>query len=125
MENSFEFRVGQDVKCGLPAITRGLDRLDGLCRGRTSAVADVRIFNFPISGEPEIGWQPVKGLDRLSGDWRAIKRAPIALDRLPPPSKTASKRSRPSPRLRALKASAPAQDSKEAIIKNRYVLYQT
>ncbi len=101
---TFEFRVGQDVKSGQPAITRGLDRLDALCRGRR---------------------QPVKGLDRLSGDWRAIKRAPIALDRLPPPSKTASKRSRPSPRLRALKASAPAQDSKEAIIKNRYVLYQT
>ncbi|HLK80424.1 MAG TPA: hypothetical protein VKT99_02870, partial [Xanthobacteraceae bacterium] len=50
---------------GQPAITRGLDRLDGLCRGRR---------------------QPVKGLDRLSGDWRAIKRAPIALDRLPPPA---------------------------------------
>ncbi|HLK80093.1 MAG TPA: IS1595 family transposase [Xanthobacteraceae bacterium] len=25
--------------------------------------------------------------DRLSGDWRAIKRAPIALDRLPPPAR--------------------------------------
>ncbi len=75
------------MKSGQPAITRGLDRLDALCRGRTSAVADVRIFNFPISGEPEIGWQPVKGLDRLSGDWRAIKRAPIALDRLPPPAR--------------------------------------
>jgi len=75
----------------------------------------VRIFNFPISGEPEIGWQPVKGLDRLSGDWRAIKRAPIALDRLAAAArKTASKRSRPSPRPRALKASAPAQHSKEA-----------
>ncbi|HLK81969.1 MAG TPA: hypothetical protein VKT99_10800, partial [Xanthobacteraceae bacterium] len=24
---------------------------------------------------------------RLSGDWRAIKRAPIALDRLPPPAR--------------------------------------
>jgi len=46
--------VGQDVKSGQPAITRGLDRLDALCRGRR---------------------QPVKGLDRLSGDWRAIKRA--------------------------------------------------
>src|SRR5579885_993758 len=45
---------GQHVKSGQPAITRGLDRLDALCRGRTSAVADVRIFNFPISGEPEI-----------------------------------------------------------------------
>jgi hypothetical protein len=32
----FEFRVGQDVKSGQPAITRGLDRLDALCRGRTS-----------------------------------------------------------------------------------------
>src|SRR5579883_1160446 len=87
IHGTFEFRVGQDVKSGQPAITRGLDRLDALCRGRTSAVADVRIFNFPISGEPEIGWQPVKGLDRLSGDWRAIKRAPIALDRLPPPAR--------------------------------------
>ncbi|HLK81914.1 MAG TPA: hypothetical protein VKT99_10525, partial [Xanthobacteraceae bacterium] len=47
---TFEFRVGQDVKSGQPAITRGLDRLDALCRGRR---------------------QPVKGLDRLSGDWRA------------------------------------------------------
>ena len=51
--------MGQDVKSGQPAITRGLDRLDALCRGRR---------------------QPVKG------DWRAIKRAPIALDRLPPPA---------------------------------------
>jgi len=58
--------VGQDVKSGQPAITRGLDCLDALCRGRR---------------------QPVKGLDRLSGDWRAIKRAPIALDRLPPPAR--------------------------------------
>jgi len=66
VENSFEFRVGQDVKSGQPAITRGLDRLDALCRGRR---------------------QPVKGLDRLSGDRRAIKRAPIALDRLPPPAR--------------------------------------
>src|SRR5579885_2919203 len=63
---TFEFRVGQDVKSGQPAITRGLDRLDALCRGRR---------------------QPVKGLDRLSGDWRAIKRAPIALDQLPPPAR--------------------------------------
>ncbi|HLK82617.1 MAG TPA: hypothetical protein VKT99_14145, partial [Xanthobacteraceae bacterium] len=31
--------------------------------------------------------QPVKGLDRLSGDWRAIKRAQLALDRLPPPAR--------------------------------------
>src|SRR5579871_4230242 len=48
------------------AAPRGFDRLDALCRGRR---------------------QPVKGLDRLSGDWRAIKRAPIALDRLPPPAR--------------------------------------
>ncbi len=54
------------MKSSQPAITRGLDRLDALCRGRR---------------------QPVKGLDRLSGDWRAIKRAPIALDRLPPPAR--------------------------------------
>ncbi len=63
---AFEFRLGQDVKSGQSAITRGLDRLDALCRGRR---------------------RPVKGLDRLSGDWRAIKRAPIALDRLPPPAR--------------------------------------
>ncbi|HLK83013.1 MAG TPA: hypothetical protein VKT99_16180, partial [Xanthobacteraceae bacterium] len=57
--------------------------------------------------------QPVKGLDRLSGDWRAIKRAPIALDRLPPPARLHP--SDQGPRQgRAPQASAPTQDSKEA-----------
>ncbi|HLK83392.1 MAG TPA: hypothetical protein VKT99_18135, partial [Xanthobacteraceae bacterium] len=60
------FERVHDPQSGPSVIACGLDRLDALCRGRR---------------------QPVKGLDRLSGDWRAIERAPIALDRLPPPAR--------------------------------------
>jgi len=61
------------MRSGHPAIARGLDRLDALCGGRTPAVADVRILDSPISAEPETGWRPVKGPDRLSGAWAARK----------------------------------------------------
>src|SRR5579884_2146581 len=102
------------MRSGHPAIARGLDRLDALCGGRTPAVADVRILDSPISAEPETGWRPVKGPDRLSGAWAARKeraaQAPLTGCR------------RPQECIQAIKvvskaaarphASSPIQDSK-------------
>src|SRR5579885_3431354 len=87
----------QDVRSGQPAITRGLDRLDALCRGRR---------------------QPVKGLDRLSGEWREIKRAPIALDRLPPPARLHPSDQGPRQGRAPLRLLHPLKIQKEALFRN-------
>src|SRR5579885_2117826 len=58
------------------------------CRSGARKAANPRSLAALIAWMQSCGRrQPVKGLDRLSGDWRAIKRAPIALDRLPPPAR--------------------------------------
>src|SRR5579871_3033661 len=63
---SFENRVGQDAQAANPR-----------------SLAALIAWMLFVAG----GGSRSRVFDRLSGDWRAIKRAPIALDRLPPPAR--------------------------------------